>query len=217
MPHVRLPLLPESARNADPNVPLAPFRDEMEAAGSVVIGFGAESIVEVLPSDHTKVAAHSFRDNPDKRLTYYNHKILHTLFPNHFPVIHAAFEGDHNGMGGGTIRERIYPQEPTSQDRVRGLLGRITLRQDKRSFQYVVSELNSIGIACIVDPSSWNFMRGRDGYEKYLDTAPSIDYEFAEREEELYAYAKKRRYSDEDRRAIATSMTRLKVLREQKS
>lgn len=171
--------------------------------GREVLGQGKESLVEILPSDETKVAAHSLDMFGDYRRVYYVHRVLETLFPNHFPHIAAAFEHT-NTRQGGTIRERVYGTP---------VQGSSVSFSEEKSFKQVTDVLGSMGIRQGIDMEPVNFLKDDAGYEKYLDVAPALSHAFIGHEQKIMEYMNSYHFSEEAKRTVGTAIKRLVALR----
>lgn len=224
MPFERMPQLPPAPNNEpkkesslqEKTRAKADLMRRLQEAGRPVLGSGRESMVEVHPQDDTKVAAHRMehrgQESTYMRKIFYSHRILHTLFPEHFPRIHAAFEHTDQDKG-GTIRERVHVEKEGY-----GAIGRLV---SPKSFRHVMQELRAIGIADITlgeermgfdEGSSKNFGRGKDGYEKYLDTNFNINHDLLQKRNELLRYMQEHTYSEEDVQQVRNALDRLEAL-----
>jgi hypothetical protein len=188
---------------------MEPQTEKLIEAGREVVGSGSESVVEVHPNNPEKVVAHSFRhEGPRMRRIFYNHRILHTLFPNFFPEINAAFEHT-DYTRGGTIRERVdilmdAPDDPT-------------LPVTPKSFENVRRELDAIGISTtgFDTGSDKNFGIAWDGFEQYLDVNPTIGKHFIAEKDAVIRYMKQKNYSEADIEKVISAINRLEVLEKQ--
>ncbi len=133
-----------------------------ERHGVGIIGHGAERVILPYPNDPTKIVAiHYGRTSPViARLTYYSHRFFHHLFPQHFPRTYAIFgsEFDDRDRPSGSIRQRIYPNEPVTKEQI--LDG---------PFKRLARECTNLGIFLRLDYSRGNFMNGTDGNFYYLE------------------------------------------------
>ncbi len=215
MTRERFPSIPGEA--SEP--PLRFGRDAMSVAekalleaGRTVLGKGAESLVEVHPTDPEKVVAHSFRKELRAKETLHAHHVLKTLFPKHFPAIYEAFENS-EGSRGGTIRERVYDSGQTIKKPARKWFGK--QKTDERTFEYVNKELEAIGIRGLHfdGESERNFAVSAEGYQQYLDTSPFIARELVLAKDDVLAYMdKKGSFSSTERSSVEAAIDALAEL-----
>jgi hypothetical protein len=215
MPFEKMPKLPKGTEEIfRSDVPTSlrteRARREMETAGREVVGSGAEAVVETIPGNDSKLAAHSFREGLEARKIFYTHRVLNLLFPKYIPHIHAAFEHTDERQG-GTIRERVYTKEG------KHLLQKLLFPQ--KSFRYVLTELQRMGIEYggFDYGSDENFKRGSDGYERYLDLDPYTGDDFIIHRDEVLNYMRQKKYSESDIQQVSTSIDRLTALKKSRS
>ena len=216
MPFEKMPGLPKSLKSPEESPPSSlkgkhkaarDFEKEMEKAGRTIVGRGTESVVEVHPHRENVVAAHLVNQTEstgEMRKIYFTHRVLHTLFPNYFPAIHAAFERTEEKRG-GTIRSRV----DVKRDK-HGTLGRWL---SPKSFRRVEDELQSMGISAAFDElSTKNFGRAKDGYEQYLDVAPNLAKSLIAQKDRVIKHMRENGYVEGDITKVSNSIDRLALL-----
>ncbi len=164
---------------------------------------GAARIV-VSPSKQSKVvfASDFITETTWNRVQglYYAHRILHTLFPNNFPIIHTSFNSKKYNIS-GTVRQKIRPQ--------------FFHKKAKYPFEAVEEITTALGLPISFDHASWrNFMVGRNGGEYYLDTVclyhNSSTYRWDMRK--IIAWMHQNEYSQSDCRIVEKSIKRLHIM-----
>lgn len=177
------------------------FDKAVEDAGLEPVGLGAENVV--IPYKEKVAALARYSEEADgltpegRKARFYTQKILHTLFPQHFPNFHAVFHESlsENHMGPGTVRERIQVEaghevgfDPEEEK----------LSQDAQILYDKLKELESYDLSIheYLDLWGWNFHRVK-GEVVYLD---QLDGSFVKTQKDiknLLRYMQDKKYPED--------------------
>lgn len=178
------------------------FDDAVRGAGLDVVGAGVENVVVSYKDKVAALARYSGEADgltPEARKArFYAQKVLHILFPQHFPKFHAVFHAplSDTHMGEGTVRERIASGHEVGMDPEED-----PLTKEAEILYNKLKELESydIKIHDYLDLWGWNFHRV-DEDVKYVD---QIDGSFIQTEkdvENLERYMTDKGYSENEKR-----------------
>ena len=168
------------------------------------IGEGGRTIVATIEDAENKlvaIARKEMKPEEAKRI-YYNHKILYTLFPEHFARIYAT---------AGKTKEVTHSLSYTIRERVFGEHPKIKAVGD---FKDVIKQLAEIGISIQFDTARRNFIVGVGGHTIYVDLVNFAGWK-AEHEKLILDWMEKRKMKDADKDLVRTSLHRLLVLSQQ--
>lgn len=192
------------------------FDDAVRDAGLDVVGAGVENVVVSYKDKVAALARYSGEADgltPEARKArFYAQKILHILFPQHFPNFHAVFHAplSDKHMGEGTVRERIASGDAVGMDPEED-----PLTEDAEILYNKLKDLESydLKIHDYLDLWGWNFHRV-DGNVKYVD---QIDGSFIQTEkdlENLERFMADKKYADsETKRAKEFGKRSVELLR----
>lgn len=180
------------------------------------IGIGSESIVVEHPHDPTKVLAVEYKPRlsgyPLEFSEVYNiHKVLSTLFPEHFPHLYAKAQG----QNAGSLREKINgnkigheKEKPKDVDElVKSYFD--NLKEGIKFHNILVEEAKEVGIDLNIDAGTPdNYVTDSDGTIIYLDLVENRSDNFTINMAQAIRRINDRQYPDLDEKEIQNTRTR---------
>jgi len=196
-----------------------------------LLGSGSESVVFEDPKTN-KVIAFKHRNcyTPQQaKQLFYLHKIAHTLFPNNFPILHAAFGKDPSKPYhiSGTIREKVDGRPLQLDGGHYSLFLELSIRTKlwlRRKFSkyptfediHKECEKWDLPLMYRLDKYEGNFLYTREGKVYYVDM---LDDRLTNHElstlDNILDYMKAKNYSKNDQESVGSAICRLKTIVQQ--
>lgn len=174
---------------------------------------GMDSLVTMLPDD-PNVYAYSFRGKEKFRAReiFHIHKVLHTLFPEHFPRIKAAFEhAEGQEPPGGTIREYVEIDKSVPHDNspLNWFIRNYISHDTPGDLNGPVDAFVTMGVEKGIDYNPPNIRVDMKHHEQYLDTADEMAELLFERRFDVADYMRSQGYEDAAITSVEKNLLRL--------
>lgn len=176
------------------------------------VGEGGRVVVAATENDKNVLVAVSMKEvfPKEAKTVFYNHRILHILFPYNFPKMYASYGRIKESGVSANFRERVIGRSFTKLDIVN-----LNLHKYVSSVEYpfwiVIDTLKKIGIQIKFDNNERNYMVNDYGDELFVDTINYSNWSEMDRDRVLN-FMKQNGYSESDIRVVENSINRLLVI-----